>query len=188
MARLTRRVRDQLRGEQTLERLLTGGLQLGEGASVSPRAYLDPGRPWLITIGDQSVISEFAIVMAHDPGPKNPVATRSGRVVIGRRVFVAPGAIILPGTRIGDDCVIDVRAVVSGEIPPGSFVSGNPGRIVGDVEDIAEQCRRAAANAPVWPNDSWNGDARRSREEIRAQRDALAAASDGYIRASAAQS
>jgi carbonic anhydrase/acetyltransferase-like protein (isoleucine patch superfamily) len=158
---LTRRMIDHLHGEQTLEQLVAEGLQLGERVSVAPRAYLDPDRPWLITIGDESVISDFAIILAHHHGPK----PRLGRVVIGRRVFIAPSAIILPGTRIGDDSVIDVRAVVSGQIPPGSFVSGNPGRITGDVATMAAECRQAAADGPAGRDKG----------------------SDGYVRASAAQ-
>ena len=181
-----RRAINDLRGRQTLEQLIADGLELGERASVAPRAYLDPGRPWLITIGDDAVISDFAIIMAHDPRPRMPVASRLGRVVVGRRVFVAPGAIILPGSRIGDDSVVDVRAVVSGEIPPGSFVSGNPGRIAGNVEEMAEQWRQAAANAPVVFDDGSSADGDVSQERMTAQRDALAAVSDAYVRASAA--
>jgi acetyltransferase-like isoleucine patch superfamily enzyme len=148
LGRPTRRIIDRLRGEHTLEQLVAEGLQLGERVSVARRAYLDPGRPWLIELGDDCVISDFAIILAHEPGPRKLAAGRLGSVVVGRRVFVAPGAILLPGSRIGDDSIIDVRAVVSGEIPPGSFVSGNPGCVVGDVEAMADQCRRAAAGGP----------------------------------------
>ena len=183
-----RRIINRVRGERPLTQLVAEGLHLGERVTVGRRAYLDRGRPWLITIGDECVISDFAIIMAHDPGPKIPAATRLGPVVIGRRVFVAPGAIILPGTRIGDDSVIDVRAVVSGEIAAGSFVSGNPGRVIGDVEAMAEQCRQAAANGPTWPHEGWSADAGITAERMRAQRDALAAASGGYVRASMARS
>lgn len=186
VAQLKRRVVAKLRGERTLEQLIAEGLELGEGASVARRAYLDPGRPWLITIGDESIVSDFAIVMTHDPRTKILVgATRLGRVVIGRRVFVGPGAIILPGTRIGDDSVIDVRAVVSGEIAPGSFVAGNPGRIVAKVEPMAEDWRDAAANGPTWPHDGSSSDDGVTVDNKRAQRHAFVEASEGYVRARA---
>jgi acetyltransferase-like isoleucine patch superfamily enzyme len=185
VARLTRRVLGKLRGRPTLEQLAADGLELGDGVTVAPRAYLDPSRPWLISIGEESTISDFAIVMTHDPRTRMLVgATRLGGVVIGRRVFVGLGAIILPGTNIGDDSVIDVRAVVSGEIAPGSFVSGNPGRIVGNVEAMAEACRDAAANRPTWPREGWSSDSGITGERKRAQRNALAEASEGYLRGS----
>lgn len=188
LARLRRQAADRLRGARTLDQLLADGLQLGEGASVARGAYLDPGRPWLITIGEESVISAFAVIMAHDPRSKAHVgATRLARVVIGPRVFVAPHAIILPGTRIGEDSVIDVRAVVSGDIPPGSFVSGNPGRVVGSVQEMAQRVREAAANGPTWPYEGWSGDAGITTERKRAQRDAVTEASEGFVHARASR-
>lgn len=184
-APLKRRVIGKLRGERTLEQLLAEGLALGEGASVARRAYIDPGCPWLIAIGDESVISDFVIITTRDPRSRALVGTtRLGRVVIGRRVFVSPGAIILPGTRIGDDSVIDVRAVVCGEIPPGSFVSGNPARIMGDVETMAEQRRHEAANGPTRPHEGPNSDDGITVPK-QSQRDAVAEASEGYVRARA---
>jgi acetyltransferase-like isoleucine patch superfamily enzyme len=188
VSRVTRRIADQLRGSPTLEQLIVDGLELGEGASVGPHAYLETGPPCLITIGDESIISDFAIIATKAPRSMPIVgAVQLAQVVIGCRVFVGPGAIILPGTRIGDDSIIDVRAVVSGEIPPGAFVSGNPGRIVGDVRAMAEQCRQAAADAPVWPFEGWSLDAGITPERMRTQLDAVAAASEGYVRASVAR-
>ncbi len=188
LARLRRQGADRLRGARTLEQLVADGLELGEGASVDRGAYLDTGRPWLITIGEQSVISDFAVIMAHDARSKSHVgATRLARVVIGRRVFVAPYATILPGTRVGDDSVIDVRSVVSGEIPPGSFVSGNPGRVIGSVQEMAERVREAAASGPTWPYEGWSGDAGITDERKRAQREAVAEASEGFVHAPASR-
>jgi len=182
--RLQRTALAKLRGERTLEQLVADGLEVGRDAAVARRAYVDPTNPSLITIGEESIISDFAIIMTQDPRTKVlGGTTRVGRVVIGRRVFVGPRAIILPGTTIGDDSVIDVQAVVSGEIPPGSFVSGNPGQITGDVKVMAGEARRAADNGPNWPYEGWSSGNGITVERKRAQRDALATASDGYIRA-----
>jgi maltose O-acetyltransferase len=187
--RLRRTALAKLRGERTLEQLVADGLELGKDASVARRAYLDPTNPSLITIGEESIVSDFAIIMTQDQRTKVLGGTpRVGRVVIGRRVFVGPRAIILPGTTIADDSVIDVQAVVSGEIPPGSFVSGNPGQIAGDVEAMAGEFSRAAARGPSWPDEGWsagNGITVERERAQRAQRDALATASNGYVRAPA---
>jgi maltose O-acetyltransferase len=184
LARRARRIADQLRGAPTLSQLVAEGLELGEGASVGRHAYLETGQPWLISIGAESIISDFSIITTQDARSMPVIgAMRLGRVVIGCRVFVGPGAVILPGTRIGDDSIIDARAVVSGEIPPGSFVSGSPGRVVGDVRAMAEEWRQAAAAGPTWPYEGWNLDAGITPERMRTQRDAVAAASAGYVRA-----
>jgi maltose O-acetyltransferase len=129
----------RLRGETSLERLVAQGLRLGSGARIDRGVYLDAGHPWLIDIGDEAVLSYGVIVLAHDASTRAHTGyTRIARVDIGRRVFVGPGAVILPGTRLGDDVIVQPLAVVRGAIPPGTVVEGNPGRVVGDVRDRYE--------------------------------------------------
>ena len=40
------------------------------------------------------------------------------------------GAIIYPGIRIGDGCLIAAGSVVTRDVPEGSIVVGNPARVV----------------------------------------------------------
>jgi acetoacetyl-CoA synthetase len=54
----------------------------------------------------------------------------SGPVTIGDDVWIAHGAIVEPGTTIGDGSVIATMAVVCGDIPPRSLVAGNPARCI----------------------------------------------------------
>lgn len=46
---------------------------------------------------------------------------------------------MLPGTTIGNDCIIGACAVVKGNIPDGSIVIGNPGKIVSDIDTYAKK-------------------------------------------------
>lgn len=50
--------------------------------------------------------------------------------VIGNDVWIGQGARILPGARLSDGCIVGAGAVVSGEFPPYSIVTGNPGRVL----------------------------------------------------------
>jgi maltose O-acetyltransferase len=60
----------------------------------------------------------------------------SGRPVeIGDEVWVAGGAIICPGVRIGARSVIGAGSVVTRDIPEGVFAAGNPCRVVREVGD-----------------------------------------------------
>lgn len=59
-----------------------------------------------------------------------PVPLPEDAVEIGRNVFVGTRAVILRGTRIGDDAVVGAGAVVRGRIDAGSVVVGNPARVV----------------------------------------------------------
>ncbi|MBK7861273.1 MAG: acetoacetate--CoA ligase [Archangiaceae bacterium] len=49
-------------------------------------------------------------------------------IVIGDDVWVAHGAVIEPGSTIGDGAVIAAGAVVSGHVPAGHLATGNPAR------------------------------------------------------------
>jgi hypothetical protein len=91
------------------------------------------------------------------------------------------GAIILPGSRIGDDSIVAAGAVVRGDIPPGSVVAGNPAKIVSDVKSMAEWHRQAAARAPVWPHEGWTIGHGITDARKRAQREALADGISGYL-------
>jgi maltose O-acetyltransferase len=182
--RIKRRALQRLRGELNVDRLVGLGLEIGRGTFVARNAYLDPGHPWLITIGEDSGLSPGVIVMVHDASMKHHMGhTRIARVVIGDRVFVGVGAIILPGTRVGDDAIVGAGAVVRGDIPPGSMVVGNPAKVVADVTSVAEWHRQAATQAPVWPHEGWTVGRGINDARKRAQREALADGISGYLKA-----
>lgn len=63
-------------------------------------------------------------------------------VVIGRNVWISDGAFIGKGTRIGDDAVIGARSVVTGEVPPGAVVAGNPAKVIKTLDPEAERKTR----------------------------------------------
>jgi serine O-acetyltransferase len=55
---------------------------------------------------------------------------RRGTPVIGRRVYIAPGAKIFGRLTIGDDVAIGANAVVNTSVPDHGVVVGNPARVV----------------------------------------------------------
>jgi maltose O-acetyltransferase len=182
LERAARRLLQRLRGEQNVDRLVAEGLELGRRTFIARTAYLDPGHPWLISIGEESGLSPGTIVLVHDASMQRQMGfTRIARVVIGKRVFVGAGAIILPGSRIGDDSIVGAGAVVRGEVPPGSLVVGNPAKVVSDVESVAHWHRQAAAQAPVWLHEGWTIGGGITDARKRAQRDALAGGISGYL-------
>jgi maltose O-acetyltransferase len=183
--RIMRRTLQRLRGEQNVDRLVAAGLELGTGTFIARDVYLDPGHPWLITIGDDAGLSPGVIVMAHDASMRRHMGyTRIGRVVIGKRVFVGAGAIILPGSRIGDDSIVGAGAVVRGGVPPDSLVVGNPGKVVTDVTSVAAWHLEAAMRGPCWPHEGWTLGRGITEARKRAQREALENGISGYLKGS----
>lgn len=49
-------------------------------------------------------------------------------VRIGRYVWVGSKVIILPGTTLGDGCIVQAGAVVSGNFPDNAIIGGNPAK------------------------------------------------------------
>jgi maltose O-acetyltransferase len=128
------------------------------------------------------VLTSGTVVLAHDASAKLHTGfTRIARVSIGTRVFVGAGAVILPGSTIGDDSIVGALAVVRGDVPPGSVVAGNPAKVVSDVESFAERHRAAAATGPVWPHEGWIAGPGITEAHKQAQREALGGGRSGYL-------
>jgi len=166
--------------------MVADGLQLGEGTHISHPIYFDRLNPWLITIDDYATLAPYVAVITHDASLAHHTSqTRLGCVIVGKRVHVGVGAILLPGTNIGDDSVIAAGAVVHGEIPPGSLVIGNPAK-VSPIRSAAAWQRASAARSPNWPGEGWTITSGITEERKRIQREALAHGGSGYVPARAA--
>lgn len=51
-------------------------------------------------------------------------------VVLGDRVWIGAGAIILPGVIVGDGAVVAAGSVVTADVPSQTVVAGNPARVI----------------------------------------------------------
>lgn len=179
---LVHRALFRMRGQPDQRQLVAAGLRLGEGAFIARPTYIDPSRPWLVTIGEHSTLAPFVVVMVHDPSMRVQTGlTRFARVDIGKRVFVGSRAIILPGSVIGDDSVVAATAVVQGDVPAGSLVAGNPAKIISKVQAMTERHLQAVAQAPTWPYEGWSWRAGISAARKSDQRRALAPGTSGYL-------
>lgn len=176
----------RLRGEANIERMVAQGLQLGAGTHIGRPVFFDRSHPWLITIDDYATVGNGVTIVTHDVSLVHYTGqTRIARVIVGKRVIVGVGAILLPGTNIGEDSVVGAGAVVHREIPPGSLVVGNPAT-VSPLKAVAAWHRASAARAPSWPREGWSTSSGITDARKREQREALADGVSGYIPATAA--
>lgn len=63
--------------------------------------------------------------------PDTPVRLQGGeftKISLGENTWVGNGAIIM--ANVGRDCIIGAGTVVTNDIPAGSIVTGNPGKVV----------------------------------------------------------
>ena len=84
-----------------------------------------------IEIGSKSCIGEYVRLLAgyHDITTMN-FAFRTKPIKIGSCVWIATGAMILPGVTIGDGAVVAAGAVVTKDVEPWTVVGGNPARFI----------------------------------------------------------
>ncbi len=110
------------------------GVRLGtECKLVSVGGATFGSEPYLITIGNHVEIAGEVSFLTHDGGAwlfrdEFPDLDVFGTIVIGNNVFIGRRAIILPGTVIGDNCVIGAGSVVKGALASDGVYAGVPAK------------------------------------------------------------
>lgn len=127
---------------------LNGANIIGMPAFLDLSAHIDSSGG--LTINPGVVISVNAIILTHDwsflhrysarcIAPLNKTEEFENQafraIFIGTHSFIGAGAIVLPGTNIGNYCIIGAGAVVKGNIEDYSIIVGNPGKKIGDTRD-----------------------------------------------------
>lgn len=101
------------------------GMDIHPTAEFSLETRFDKTFPKGVHIGEYSYAAFDAAILTHD-------TTRNlwTHTYIGRHCFIGARSVIMPGIRIGDECVVGAGAVVTKDVPPRSLVVGNPAVIV----------------------------------------------------------
>lgn len=114
-----------------------GTLTLHAGAQIGGRCIINVKEGLAVGTGSQiswdcQVLDTDFHQIVRDDGSRSAM-TRP--IVIGERVLVATGAIILKGVRLGDDSVVGAGSVVSaGDYPPKVVLVGNPAQVRSKIE------------------------------------------------------
>lgn len=123
-------------GGTNIEKAKRNGMKVGENLNCAPSVFIDPAHCFLISIGDNCTFASKVHILAHDASIKKHLGyTKIGKVVIGNRVFLGVGTIILPGCTVGDDVIVGAGSVVTGNIPPREVWAGNPAKKICSLEE-----------------------------------------------------
>lgn len=101
------------------------GMDIAADCRISYSAKLDKNYPRGIHIGEGTAVNFGACVLAHDTVRGLHVDTW-----IGKECNIGANSMILPGVRIGDNCVVAAASVVMKDVPSNCLVAGNPARIM----------------------------------------------------------
>lgn len=118
------------------------GLTIGgapKGLTIGDRVFINAGAALFptggITIGDGVSIGPRAMIMTgtHEIGPAEQRAsdpTRWSPVRIGKGTWLGAGVVVQPGVTIGDGCVVAAGSVVTKDLEAGGLYAGVPARLV----------------------------------------------------------
>ncbi|PTY06691.1 gamma carbonic anhydrase family protein [Verrucomicrobia bacterium LW23] len=118
--------------------VVQGDVRLAAGCSVWPMAVLR-GDINYIEVGEGTNIQDACVLHLADEHPTivGAYTTVGHRAIlhactVGDECLIGMGATILDGAQIGNNCIIGAHTLVTRDtvIPPGSLVTGTPGRVV----------------------------------------------------------
>ncbi|MCP1450457.1 acyltransferase [Priestia megaterium] len=126
-----------------------------QGVNIDKPSYIDY-TTWFdcvnyskIHIGNGVVISRECVLLVHDYSTNNallaiekktsPPYCTIREISIGENTFIGIRSVILPGTKIGSNCIVGAGSVVKGRVEDYSIVAGNPAVKIGDTREFARK-------------------------------------------------
>lgn len=133
------------------------GMHVGNNVTVMGNANFG-SEPYLITIHDNVRISCNVTFITHDGGnfafrhlEGYENVNHFGKIIVEEHTFIGAGATIMPGVRIGKNCVIGAGALVTKSVPDFTVVAGVPAKTVCSTMEYAEKMK-------LRMPDNWNVD------------------------------
>lgn len=125
------------------------GVFIGNGTKLY-NVKFDVGHPWLISIGDDCILTNCRI-LTHDASTykllgKSVVA----KVSIGNNVFIGMDSIILCGVKIGNNAIVGAGSIVTKDVEENTVVAGNPAHVITTREQFDAKYKQAFEFHPVW--------------------------------------
>jgi acetyltransferase-like isoleucine patch superfamily enzyme len=126
-----------------------GGFALGDHSYVGPQCLVNADED--VRIGARSALGPRCMVFTH--GSFLPYTegypVRLAGVTVGDRTWIAAGVFLHPGVRVGDDVLVNARAVVQGDVPDGTVAEGNPARALFGIERVRRRMTPARVDAAM---------------------------------------
>lgn len=105
--------------------------------------------PYLITLKKNCLISADVLFLTHDGGTNAFIqkyeefkdVKKFGKIVVGEESFIGARSIIMPGIKIGNNCVVGAGSVVTHDIPDVIVVCGIPAKPVCSTYEYALRCK-----------------------------------------------
>ena len=105
-------------------------LVVGDHCWLGEGVWIDNLAP--VTLADRVCLSQGAYLCTGNHDFRSPhFELRVQPIMIGSDAWIGAGAVLAPGTQVGNAAVVALGAVASGELPAGAVLRGNPAQVVG---------------------------------------------------------
>jgi len=121
-----------------------GTIELGERVFINSGARVIANN--LVRIGDDVLIGLDAVIVDSSMHGQEGRPVQHRTTIIGSGSWVGMRAIVMPGVRLGERCIVAAGAVVTSDVPPDTLVAGVPARVV------------RGLNHPRGARRAWNND------------------------------
>lgn len=113
--------------------------------------------PYLIQIGDRTKITAGCRFINHDGAmyvirsmEKYADARNFGRIKIGENCFVGNNCTFLPGSQMGNNCILGAGSVLNSSMPDNSVYAGVPAKFICTIEEYGD---KALSNNVLYPRE-----------------------------------
>lgn len=111
-------------------------MKVGDHTAFAFMVMPDIMFPEKINVGKNTIIGYHTTILAHEYLIDE---YRLGEVRIGDEVMIGANSTILPGVEIGDRATVSAGTLVNRNVPPGSFVGGNPMQVIYTKEEMEKR-------------------------------------------------
>lgn len=113
------------------------GAKVGKGCYIGFNVICDTNFAELISIGDFVTISHNTTIYAHTMSPVKGYLAKlykvSQKVLIENGAWIGANCVVLPGVKVGENCMVGAGSVVSKDTESFSVCAGNPCRKIKDL-------------------------------------------------------
>lgn len=132
------------------------GLKVGKDV-IFIEAPAFGSEPYLIEIGNRTKITAGCTFINHDGAmyvirsmPKYADTRNFGRIKIGENCFVGNNCTFLPGSQMGNNCILGTGSVLSSSMPDNSVYAGVPAKFICTIEEYGD---KAIENNVIYPRE-----------------------------------
>lgn len=147
-------------GDRRAEYLKKHKVFYSQGENCYFHPYIIPTEPHLIAMHNNVVVAANVKFITHDilchmfnnsPNLKDKAnyKVHMGKIELFDNLFIGANSIIMYNVKIGPNAIVAAGSVVTKNVPEGTIVGGNPAKIIGYIDKIAEK-RSKEFDMPSW--------------------------------------